>query len=52
MELNSEQKKDIDRLKSKIENLKKISSTENSYTNAHDLLFDNQIEMVILLYFN
>lgn len=48
MELNSEQKKDIERLKSKIENLKKISSTEISNTNAHDLLLENQIEMVIL----
>ncbi len=46
LESNSEMKKETERLKSKIENLKKISSHESTNTNTHELLFENQIEIV------
>lgn len=46
LESNAEMKKEKDRLKSKIENLKKITSNESSNTNTHELLFENQIEIV------
>jgi hypothetical protein len=47
LESNIEMKKEIERLKSKIENLKKISSNESLNMNTHELLFENQIELVI-----
>ena len=49
IESNNELKKEIDRLKSKIENLKKITSYENSNMNTQELLFENQIGIVIKL---
>lgn len=51
-ESNTEMKKEIERLKSKIENLKKISSNETSNMNTHELLFENQIEIVKFFHFN
>lgn len=51
-ESNLEMRKEIDRLKSKIENLKKISSSETSNNNTHELLFENQIEIVIFNHFD
>ncbi len=48
-ESNAEMIKEIERLKSKVENLKKISSNESFSGNTHELLFENQIEIVILI---
>jgi len=45
LDSNAEMKKQIERLKLKIENLKKISSREIS-KNTQELLFENQIEIV------
>jgi hypothetical protein len=45
LDSNSEMKKQIERLKLKKENLKKISSIETS-KNTHEILFENQIEIV------
>jgi len=49
IEINSEIKKEIERLKSKIENLKKITATESGSLNTQELLFENQIEIVIII---